>query len=197
MTVLVAAPTYRGKDYALEAYLAAYRGFTYRERRLFLVDNTPGTLDYARRLRALGVEAAHVEPMPGFWDTMERCWQLIAERAHELGCRYVASIEADVICPPHTLEVLIAHVGERRVVMHGVPQHDQWRFDMWCPSLALIDAAWLHESRFSWQQSIEAFLDEAEPLRLAGELVVEHLEDAREPPWSGSGEGKVFGSGRG
>jgi hypothetical protein len=196
MTILVAAPTYVGKDYALPAYLAAYEAFTYPEKRLFLVDNTRGTLAYARRLRGLGIETAHVEPMPDFWDTIEMCWRVIVERAHDLDCEHVACIEADVICPPQTLEVLLAHADGTHPVMAGVPQHDAYHFDMWTTSCALLRTDWLHESRYLWPTGFEVMVTQADPVPLKGLLVIDHLEDADEPPWRG-GEGKVFGSGRG
>ena len=196
MTVLVAAPTYSGKDYALTAYLAAYGAFTCQERALFMVDNTRGTLAYARKLRALGIETAHVEPMPDFWDMMEQCWRVIVERAHDLDCEYIASIEADVICPPQTLEVLLAHVDGARPVMAGVPQHDQWHFDMWTTSCVLLRTDWLFESRFLWPTGWEVMICESGPVLLQGLLTIEHLDDENEPGWQG-GEGKVFGSGRG
>ena len=196
MTILVAAPTYSGKDFARPAYLAAYEAFTYPDRRLFLVDNTRGTLAYARKLRGLSVETAHVEPAADFWTMMDECWRVMVERAHELGCEWLASIETDVVCPPNTLEVLLAGDDGRGLVTHGVPQHDRFHFDMWGIGCALLRTETLYESRYLWATHPEAVVDLLQPVQLKGLLEIEHLEDPSEPLWEG-GEGKVFGSGRG
>ena len=200
MTILVAAPTYEGKDYARANYLACYEAFTYPDKRLFLVDNTPGTLAYARKLRGLGVECEHVEPLPDFWDTMELCWRAIVCRAHELDCEYIASIEADVLCPPQTLEVLLEHVDHHGLVSHGVPECDAFHFPSWCLGCVLTRTDRLYDSRFLWTGSIEMFMytgnDGTMPL-LKNLLDIQHLHSGGEPGWQGAGEGKVFGSGRG
>lgn len=200
MTILVAAPTYRGKDYALAQYLACYEAFTYADRRLFMVDNTIGTLSYARKLRALGVETEHVEAMPDFWDTMELCWRVIVERAHDTGCEYIASIEADVFCPPDTLEVLLEHMGEHGVVSHGVPDCDVYHFPCWCLGCVLVRTDLLYEGRYLWSVPFEQVMyagnDGRMPL-LKNLLDIEHRHDGGEPGWQGAGEGKVWGSGRG
>ena len=189
-----------GKDYALAGYLAAYRAFTYPHRDLLLVDNTRDTLAYARNLRALGVETEHVQQMPDFWDTMELCWRVIVEHAHARGHEYIASIEADVICPPDTLEVLLAHMDHHGLVAHGVPDSDPYHFPCWSLGCVLVRTDRLYDSRLLWslpmEQTMYAGNDGQMPL-LNGLLEIAHHHSGGEIGWQGDGEGKVFGSGRG
>jgi hypothetical protein len=186
MTILVACPVYRGKSYALESYLNAYCAFSHpADHRLFMVDNTRGTLSYTHKLRALGIETEHIEPMPAFWNTMEICWKAIAERAHDLACEYIASIEADVICPPETLDVLLAGDDGRGLVAAAVPQADQFHFPGWGPCCTLVRTNLLYDTRYLWSQHMELVIDsETAGVRLpAGLLAIEHLHDPDEIPW--------------
>lgn len=105
--VLVACPTYLGKHYALEAYLSAYKAFTYPEKSLFMVDNTGTGLRYYEHLKSLNVPCEHIDPSRDWQETFARSWQKIWKQAELGGFRWVASIEADNICPPLTIDALL------------------------------------------------------------------------------------------
>ena len=107
-SVLVAAPTYRGKDYALDEYLAAYRAFEWGPRDLLLVDNSRDDGEYVERLRAAGVpRVLHVDPSNDFEETFTRCWQEILRVATEEEFDFVLSLETDVTGPPLLIDTLL------------------------------------------------------------------------------------------
>jgi hypothetical protein len=124
--VLVACPTYHGKHYALTAYLSAYNNFLYPHRNLFMVDNSGNGLKYQRHLHSVGVISAHIDPSNDFQETFIRSWRRITEEAERTKADWVASIEADNICPPLTLDTLLNVAGYCRAlhVAHSYPWHD-------------------------------------------------------------------------
>lgn len=105
--VLVACPTYRGKAYALEAYIRAFNDFTWPQRSLYMVDNTGDGLKYFDHLKSLNVDCEHIQPSRDWQETFARSWKKIMRKAVDGKYRWVASIEADVICPPLTLDILM------------------------------------------------------------------------------------------
>lgn len=125
-SVLVAAPTYIGKDYALDAYLAAYEAFTFPHRRLLLVDNTRDEGEYAQHLLDLNAPVRRVEPSRDFEETFTRCWRTILEEAVAGEFTWVLSLESDVIGPPNLIDTLLncASYCAAPFVTHCYPYHD-------------------------------------------------------------------------
>lgn len=123
--VLVACPTYRGKAYALEAYISAYNDFGWPQRGLYMVDNSGDGLKYFDHLRSLNVDCDHIQPSRSWQETFARAWKKITLKAVEGKYRWVASIEADVICPPLTLDILmnVAAYCKALHVAHSYPWH--------------------------------------------------------------------------
>lgn len=123
--VLVACPTYRGKSYALEAYISAYNAFTYPLKSIFMVDNTGNGLEYYRHLKKCGIDTDHIDPTRDFHETFTMCWKRIAKKARAGGYKWVMSIEADNICPPLTIDALLNVAGYCRAlhVAHAYPWH--------------------------------------------------------------------------
>ncbi len=122
---LVAAPTYRGKSYSLEAYIRAYNDFSYPNKGLFMVDTTGDGLDYFEHLKKIEVPCDHINPGRDWQETFARAWKRITREAVDGGYQWVASIEADNICPPLTLDALLNIAGFCRAVhvAHGYPWH--------------------------------------------------------------------------
>jgi hypothetical protein len=123
--VLVAAPTYAGKEYSLDAWIAGYRAMTYEPRYAYQVDNTSVSLAYFERLKDKGISATHLTPWPDWDRTFKRCWDLIAERARELDCYWVLSMEADNVVTPEGLGLMVdmALAGNCHLVTHSYPMH--------------------------------------------------------------------------
>lgn len=136
--VLVACPTYAGKEYALDEYLAAYRALTYEPRDIYMVDNTscrppcagvegrPCVSEgYYQRLVDEGIRASRLIPFHEFERTFHRCWELIYEQAVSGGFHWVYSVEADNIVAPESLQVMVelALYGNIHLVTHTYPMH--------------------------------------------------------------------------
>lgn len=123
--VLVACPTYAGKEYALDAWVAGFRAMTYEPRAAYQVDNTRGTHAYFDRVVETGIDASHVEPWPDWDRTFKRCWDLILQRAQALDCYWILSMEADNIVAPEGLGLMVdmALDGACHLVTHSYPMH--------------------------------------------------------------------------
>jgi hypothetical protein len=123
--VLVACPTYAGKEYALEAWKAAYDALDYQPRYAYQVDNTRVSQAYYDRLVAAGIDATHLQPWPDWDRTFRRCWELILERATALDCYWVLSVEADNTPAPESLRLMVSLALQAKVhlVTHAYPMH--------------------------------------------------------------------------
>lgn len=122
---LVACPTYAGKQYALEPWLAMYQSLTFEAKHAYMVDNTRISPAYFELLKSKGIDCTHLVPWPDWDRTFFRCWQLILERAKALDCYWIYSVEADNIPAPDSLEVMVnlALYGRVQLVTHAYPMH--------------------------------------------------------------------------
>ena len=110
MTVLVACPTAKVKDYALSAYMNAYNNFSYKKKRLLMVDTSPAELEYYKTLKEAGCETViSYECNEISLTYLITCvWEdIIIPYAWEIGAEWILSLESDVICPPGTIEMLV------------------------------------------------------------------------------------------
>lgn len=124
--VLVGCPTYAGKQYALDAWLAGARALDYEPKPLiYTVDNTRVSPAYFDLLKSKGIECSHLTPWPDWDRTFFRCWQAILERAQRLNCYWVFSVEADNIPAPESLRIMVnmALYGKVHLVTHAYPMH--------------------------------------------------------------------------
>jgi len=124
-TVLVAAPTCADYEPYFAQWWAAYEAFTYAQKSVYLVDTTPGTTAYYDTLVARGVPCVHAEPDPRPTGYLITGWKEMAKAAGSK--TYVASIEADTICPPETLTFLVEIADRYNAawVAHEYPDHNQ------------------------------------------------------------------------
>lgn len=120
--VLVACPTFAGCAYSLAQWAEAYHAFTYPNKGALMVDNSDDNLHFSHLVRAQGIPCIYQTKRFNFlWDTLELSWRTIVTYAFQNGYDLIASIEADVICPPNTLEVLVSEwdkAGRKAVVAH-------------------------------------------------------------------------------
>lgn len=125
-SVLVACPTYAGKEYALDAWVASVRALEYPEPvHAYQVDNTRGSLAYFERVKRTGIEVSHLDPWPDWDRTFKRCWEEILHRAQDLDCYWVLSLEADNTLAPAGLRIMVdlALAGAAHLVTHSYPMH--------------------------------------------------------------------------
>lgn len=123
--VLVACPTYGGKEYALDAWVAGFNALDYEPKYAYQVDNTAVSEKYFDRIVATGIQATHVVPWPDWDRTFRRCWELILQRAQALDCYWILSMEADNIVAPEGLGIMVdlALASNAHLVTHSYPQH--------------------------------------------------------------------------
>lgn len=122
---LIFAPTYAGKAYCLDEWIAGCRAQTYEDKSIYTVDNSRGTLAYFKKIEATGVSCTHLEPWPDWDRTFRRSWELGLERAKEIGAYWFFSVESDNVPAPEALEVMIniALYGKLHLVTHDYPMH--------------------------------------------------------------------------
>lgn len=122
---LVACPTYAGKQYALDRWLAGFHALTYEQKHAYMVDNTRVSPAYFELLRSKGIDCTHLTPWPDWDRTFLRCWELILERAKAIDAYWIFSVEADNIPAPESLDVMVnvALYGNCHLVTHAYPMH--------------------------------------------------------------------------
>ena len=123
--VLVAAPTYAGKEYALDAWAAMFKALDYQEKHAYQVDNTRVSPAYYELLKSKGIDCSHLTPWPDWDRTFRRCWEMILKRAQDLDCYWVYSVEADNVPAPESLSVMVnlALYGNVHLITHAYPIH--------------------------------------------------------------------------
>lgn len=122
---LMACPTYAGKEYSLDAWLKGFHAQTYKDKHAYQVDNTRVSQAYFDVLKSKGIDCTHLTPWPDWDRTFYRCWQLILQRAKQLDCYWVFSVEADNVPAPEALEKMVnmAIYGKVHLVTHAYPMH--------------------------------------------------------------------------
>lgn len=123
--VLVSCPTYAGKEYSLDRWVDGFKALTYEAKHAYQVDNTRVSRAYYDLLKTKGIDVTHLTPWPDWDRTFYRCWQLILQRAKQLGCYWVFSVEADNVPAPESLEKMVnlAIYGKVHLVTHAYPMH--------------------------------------------------------------------------
>lgn len=109
MRVLVGCPTYEGKQYCLQKYIAGLKALTYPEKDILLIDNSP-TPQFSKEIIASGIpviRAGYSLRTPR--DRIIHCRNILRKKVIEEGYDYFLSLEADVVSPPDIAEKLIAH----------------------------------------------------------------------------------------
>lgn len=123
--VLVGCPTYAGKEYSLGPWVEMFRSLTYEPKCAYQVDNTRVSTAYFELLKGKGIDCTHLQPWPDWDRTFRRCWELILQRAKELDCYWIYSVEADNVPAPESLEIMVnlALYGNVHLVTHAYPMH--------------------------------------------------------------------------
>lgn len=123
--VLVACPTYAGKEYCLDQWIAGFRALDYPDKFAYQVDNTRVSPAYYELIRSKGISCSHLVPWPDWDRTFYRCWQLMLERAKALDCYWIFSLEADQVPAPESLRKMVdlAIYGKVHLVTHACPMH--------------------------------------------------------------------------
>lgn len=210
--VLVAAPVYAGCAYSLKEWSDAYHAFTYPNKGALMVDNSgdvsiKDNLHYTHIVRAHGIPCvAQLRRYAFMWDTLEISWRTILEYAHDEGYDLILSLEADIIAPPETIDVLVdewRQHGPKTVVAHRyhprgidrplipegtVPDNvklAEAKKSMWFDTLGctLFPVELCYKTRNEWAAifEVQLYQDAAQygykRVRLRDRLDIVHLED--------------------
>jgi GT2 family glycosyltransferase len=121
--ILVGCPTANVKNDSIRAYMKGLENLTYQQFDVVLEDNSP-TPEYAEKLQWLGEKFREKRPECGFrvihsGHVSPRVRERIVHGRNilrEIVLRekydYFFSLEQDVVCPPNTIERLLAHHNE-------------------------------------------------------------------------------------
>jgi GT2 family glycosyltransferase len=106
--VLIGCPTYDGKEYCLNTYLAACKKLTYSNKEFLFVDNSKEA-GYDEKIREKGFEVERVLPVGDatVQQTVANCRNLLRKKMIEGDFEYFLSLEQDVIPPPNLIEQLL------------------------------------------------------------------------------------------
>lgn len=108
MRVLVGCPTYEGKRYCLQKYIAGLKALTYPSKDLLLIDNS-STPQFSKEIAPLGIPAVHAGyDLKTSRDRIIHCRNILRKKVIEDGYDYFLSLEADVAPPPDVIEKLLA-----------------------------------------------------------------------------------------
>jgi hypothetical protein len=107
MKVLVGCPTWQGKEYLLDQYIAHLSAMD-GEFDILLVDNSP-TEEYAALIRAKGVACERISWREHAKERIVASRNVLRERTLEGNYDYLLSVEQDVLVQPETLKQLLSH----------------------------------------------------------------------------------------
>jgi len=109
--VLVFTVIYEGKDYCLDEFVKHAQQLTYPNYRHVFVDNS-NTEDYYHKLKEklepLGIDVYHVERGNSSREALARSQNFARQIAIDEGYDYMLSLESDIMCPPETIQALMA-----------------------------------------------------------------------------------------
>jgi hypothetical protein len=189
-SVLVACPTARVKDYALDSYLRAYNSFNYDNKNLLMVDTSPIGDNYDEKLIKDGVETVvryecSILSLPY---TITRVWEeVLIPYAWETNVDWVFHLESDVICPPNTIDYLLsaANTYGASIVSHsyGCRSYQELKFtqsigcimfkrSVFKPGDSLYDYAERFVREIPYSNMVKG-------VELVNILDIEHMEDTK------------------
>lgn len=108
--VLIAIPTYAGKDYILRQCIQCVKNFTYPNFEYMIIDNTED-MKYFLKLRREGFksELRHVDRGGNSRQALCNAQNLARQKCLDEGFEYLLFVECDLLPPPDTIQRLIAH----------------------------------------------------------------------------------------
>jgi len=117
--VLVACPTYKGKDYCVDEWVDHIKNLKYTNYDILLVDNTADEGEHAKWLSdTYGIEVIHhYRKDTALNQMMAECNEIIRKRVIDEGYDYLMSIESDVFPPKNIIPKLMNH---KKLVVSGM-----------------------------------------------------------------------------
>ena len=193
--VLVAAPTYAGKQYCLDRWIEGFNNLDYGDKFAYQVDNTRVSPAYYELLKSKGLDCSHLIPWPDWDRTFFYCWKLMVERARALDCYWLFSVESDNIPAPESLRLMVnlALLGKVHLVTHaypihasaarasGVPENSAYYHELGCMLMTRSLAERMIEEYDEYGQIVVAIFATADRyhggyMKLTNAFKVEHLD---------------------
>lgn len=106
--ILVACPTYDGKDYIIDQWVAAVKSLDYPNFEWLIVDNSKGS-SYTRKLRERGYKVVHVHRGSNSREALSNAQNLIRKKVLDEGFDYWLSLESDLLPPKDIIGRLLSH----------------------------------------------------------------------------------------
>ena len=106
--VLVATPTYEGKDYVFKENFEAIKNLSYPNYEYIYLDNTKGP-NYAAKLRRRGAKVVRVPRGRNSRDALSNAQNYARQKCLEEGFDYLLFVESDLLPPPDTIQRLMSH----------------------------------------------------------------------------------------
>lgn len=106
--ILVACPTYDGKDYIIDSWVEAIKSIDYPNFEWLIVDNSKGN-SYTRKLREKGYRVMHVNRGSNSRDALCNAQNFIKHKVLREGYDYWLSLESDLIPPKDIIWKLLLH----------------------------------------------------------------------------------------
>lgn len=106
--ILVACPTYEGKDYIINQWVDAVRNIDYPNFEWLIVDNSVGT-SYTRKLRERGFKVVHVPRGGNSRQALCNAQNYIRKKVLDEGFDYWLSLESDLLPPKDIIWRLLPH----------------------------------------------------------------------------------------
>lgn len=106
--ILVCVPTYSGKGYILDRFVARLKEFTYSNYDILIVDNSEGD-EYFNRIKSLGVPVEKSKWNEQSKIRLTNAQNLMRKRFLEGDYSHMFSLEQDLIPPKDIIEQLLAH----------------------------------------------------------------------------------------
>lgn len=100
--VLVAIPTYEGKDYIFKENFNAVKAFKYPNYNYIYIDNSGGS-SYVSKLRRRGANAVHVPRGGNSRQALCNAQNYARDKLLKEGYDYLMFVESDLIPPPETI----------------------------------------------------------------------------------------------
>lgn len=106
--ILVACPTFEGKDYIIDKWVEAVKNIDYPNFQWLIVDNSQGT-SYTSKLRKRGYRVVHVPRGGNSRQALCNAQNYIRKKVLSEGYDYWLSLESDLIPPKDIIFKLMSH----------------------------------------------------------------------------------------
>jgi hypothetical protein len=166
--VLVACPTYKGKDYCVDEWINHIKKLSYHNYNILLVDNTADNGDHAKWLAdTYGIEVIHhYNKQTSLNALMAECNEIIRKRVIDEGYDYLMSIESDVFPPKN---IIPKFINQNKLIISGIYKigFGKWKYPL-LQVVERINGTDTNIRQMHWEEIIEFIDGEIKPIHGCG-----------------------------